>query len=114
MRAKRHKIDKSVLAISEPQRIVDKAYRKSFEHRTCVASRNGIDLCDLPSVGAHMNDEGYSGWGQKVSDDEILPLCHGCHADQTKSPGTSWWYHKVLKPQARRMYRDFRKGNFTT
>lgn len=106
---KKYKIDKSVLAIGEPKRIVDKAYRKSFEHSTCVASRNGTDLCGQDAVGAHMNDEGYSGISQKVSDDEILPLCHWCHTDQHANPGTSWWYHKVLKPQARRRYKNYLK-----
>jgi len=107
----RYRIDKSHLMFGESKRIVDPAWRKSFKDRTCTASPNGIDLCGLPAVGAHMNDEGYSGTGQKVSDDEIWPLCADCHREQTENPGTSFWYHKVLKPQARRDYKSWKARN---
>lgn len=108
----RHKkgIDKSVLTFGEPLRIEDIPYRQSFKHLTCTASTNGIDLCGKPALGAHMNDEGFSGHSQKVSDDEIWDLCDDCHKDQGANPGTSWWYHKVLKPQARRKYREWKNS----
>ncbi|MEM9469975.1 MAG: hypothetical protein AAF988_07410 [Pseudomonadota bacterium] len=107
---KKYKIDKSALKFGEPKRIQDAQYRQSYKGSKCVASRNGIDLCGQDAVGAHMNDEGYAGTGQKVSDDEMLPLCDQCHKDQHAHPGTSWWYHNVLKPQARRRYRNWKNG----
>ena len=110
---KRHTpIDKSQLAIPTHKRLVDEKYRKSFQGDSCEASRNGIDLCGERAadtvVGAHINDEEYSGGGQKADDDLLWPLCFECHADQTALPGLSWWGNNVLKPQTRRRDREWR------
>ncbi len=96
-------------------KIKDLAYRKSFKGRECIASRNGIDLCGLRSVetvvGAHINDEEYSGWGNKAEDNLIIALCFDCHFDQTNNPGASWYLENITKPMARRMYREYKQGN---
>ena len=105
----RKKIDKSVLAISEAKRIVDKQYRASFKDSICLASRDGTNVCGRPAVGAHINDGEFSGFGQKASDDLIWPLCDECHRSQHDNPGADWWLKNVLKPMARRKYRDWKK-----
>lgn len=91
------------------QRLIDKKYRESFKDSTCEASRDGVNLCGLPAVGAHCNDEEYSGIAQKVTDQLIFPLCHECHLDQHANPGSSWWLNNVLKPQMRRRYRNWKQ-----
>jgi len=107
-------VDKSVLAIPTKKRIVDHEYRKSFKGVPCEASRNDIDLCGERAietvVGAHINDEEYSGTGQKADDSGLWPLCYDCHFFQTNQPGASWWLNNVLKPMARRRYRDWLNG----
>lgn len=110
----RYVIDKSQLAIPTKKRIKDDAYRKSFKGIPCEASRNGIDLCGERAietvVGAHINDEEYSGWEQKADDNLLLALCYDCHADQTRQPGASWYLTNIVKPQARRRYRAWKNG----
>jgi len=108
-------IDKSVLAISCRKPVRDRPYLNSFRGNPCEASRNGIDLCGELSVdtvvGAHINDEEYSGVASKTDDDLCLALCYDCHASQTAHPGGSWWLNNVLKPMARRRFRDWKNGN---
>ena len=36
-------------------------YRQSYRDATCMASRNGIDLCGLPAVGAYCRTGEYAG-----------------------------------------------------
>lgn len=92
------------------ERIIDKLYRASFEHDTCQASRDGINMCDRPAIGAHCNDKEYSGIAQKVDDNLIFPLCHECHMDQHANPGSDWWLANILKPQMRRRYKGWKRS----
>jgi len=111
---RRYKIDKSVLKYGTRKKVEDAGYRRSFKGNPCHASRNGIDLCGELEVetvvGAHINDEEHSGTARKCDDDLIWPLCFTCHTDQTANPGASWWLNNVLKPQARRRYREWKNG----
>lgn len=107
---KRHRIDKSVLAIGTRPKVEDEAYRRSFRDRTCIASYNGVDLCGLAAIGAHVRTGEYAGIGTKPSDDLICPLCDTHHREQESQPGPEWWMEKVLKPQLRRMHREWKTG----
>ena len=98
------------MLIPKKKRIVDEAYRKSFKDSVCQASRDGINICGQPAIGAHINTEEYAGIGQKADDDLIFPLCHECHLAQHKDDNASWWLNNVLKPQARLRYRRFKQG----
>lgn len=103
-------IDKSKLAISCRKPVRDTAYRKSFRGNSCEASRNGIDLCGETSVdtvvGAHIRTGECSGFGNKPSDDLVIPLCYECHCHEG-SGGLEWYLENIVKPQARRRYREW-------
>ncbi len=103
-------VDKSVLEISEPERIVDHEYRQSYRDRTCEASDNGIDLCGKPCIGAHIRAGEYSGGGQKPCDRLTIGLCDDHHRDQEANPGLEWWAKYVWKPSLRRRYREWKNG----
>lgn len=108
---KRPRIDKSVLAIGTRPKIDGKdgkKYRQSFKDRTCEASRDGINLCGRPAIGAHVRVGEYAGTGTKPSDNLICGLCGECHADQEDNQGNWWWIEKVFKPQLRRNYREWK------
>lgn len=106
------RIDKSQLMYGEAERLVDKAYRHPYKDATCLASRNGIDLCMRSAVGAHCRAGEYAGGAQKPTDQLTIPLCHECHSDQElyQGPQAEWWLENVLKPQMRRRYRRWRRG----
>lgn len=110
---RRYRIDKSVLAIGTRPKIVDPAYRDSYRHRTCQASRNGVDLCGNPSIGAHVRTGECAGAGTKPSDDLTEALCDECHRDQESSPGPEWWIENVYKPQLRRRYKLWKQRGST-
>lgn len=112
---KRHRIDKSQLMFGTPERIVNHAYRQSYKDSVCIASRNEIDLCALPAVGAHIRAGEYAGRGQKPSDNLTLPLCDQCHRDQElyQGPQAEWFLENVLKPYLRRRYRRWQRGEIT-
>lgn len=103
------KIDKSELKYGTRPKVEDKAYLHSYRDRTCVASRNGIDLCGNPAVGAHVRVGETAGMGTKPGDNLTIPLCWQCHADQEAEPGYRWWVENVLKPMARRQYREWKQ-----
>lgn len=105
----KHRIEKHLLGIPEERRTVDTAYRQSFKERVCEASDNGIDLCGLPCVGAHVRAGEYAGHAQKPSDDLIVGLCVRHHAEQESESGLHWWMENVWKPMLRRRYREWRK-----
>lgn len=83
--------------------IKDPKYRKSFSGAVCW----GCGASDRTVIGAHIRSGSNAGMGRKPSDDLILPLCSGCHADQEANPGPEWWLENILKPIARRRYESF-------
>lgn len=101
------KIDKSKLKFGTRPKVRDDKYRKSYKDSVCHASRNGVDLCGMPAIGAHCRTGELAGMGTKPSDDLTWPLCNECHADQERNIGAEWWLEKVLKPQMRRRYREW-------
>lgn len=107
----RGKIDKSVLKFGIPNSVDDPKYlHGGYIHSTCAASRDGINLCGWPSVGAHCRTGNEGGTAYKPSDDLTCPLCFDCHMDQEANPGSTWWLDHVLKPQMRRRYKDWTNG----
>lgn len=104
------RIDKSQLRFGTRPKVEDDAYRKSYKDSTCAASRNGTDLCGMPSIGAHIRTGEYAGGATKPSDDLTDALCHECHMDQESQPGPEWWLERVYKPQRRRAYREWKQG----
>lgn len=108
-----YKIDKSVLAFGEPERIRDKAYMDSARDRGC-------DACDLAGraydsasvVHAHANFAFNSGMGQKASDDCNLFLCFNCHTsfDQCDDKARSLWLTvNFFIPWAQQRYREWKR-----
>lgn len=105
---KRNSINKSQLRFGTKPKVLDEVYRKSYKDRLCAASRNGIDLCAGPAIGAHIRAGEVAGTGTKPSDDLTEALCNECHMDQESHPGEKWWFENVYKPQRRRAYREWK------
>lgn len=103
------KIDKSALRFGTKGKVEDRKYLDSYKHRTCEASSDGINLCGLPGVAAHIRTGEYAGMGTKPGDDLTVCLCHNHHMDQESQPGSVWWIENVFKPQCRRKYRTWKK-----
>lgn len=102
------KIDKSELKFGVRKRLRDREYLDSYEHEKCSASWNGVDLCSLPCIGAHIRT-GLEGGGSLKPDDDLTDgLCDGHHRDQENNPGPEWWMENVYKPQRRRAYRKWK------
>lgn len=108
------KIDKSQLKFGEVKRVRDRKYLDSFRDKVCLASDNGIDICGLPAIPAHINDGEMAGTANKAGDDLVYPLCDRHHKEQgsIKDNGYSknnrywFWVEKCFKPMVRRWYRD--------
>jgi hypothetical protein len=97
------KIDKSVLAISEPKRI------RCKEHLRYVAQQSCIICGRSPSHAHHIRFAQSKGLGLKVSDEFTVPLC-AIHHQQNHSTGNErlWWQeHKIDPlPVAMRLWRE--------
>ena len=91
--AARPKIDKSVLAISEPKRI------RSKEHLSFVASQPCLICGCTPSHAHHVRYAQSRGVSLKVSDEFTVPLCaiHHHHVHTTGNEA-SWWHERNIEP----------------
>lgn len=112
MRRKRLKkkhtpIDKSKLKFGIPEKIDDEQYRKAHSEFTCIASRDGFNLCGRPSVLAHIKAGKAGGMATKPPIHDSLPLCWECHHDSHQVPENEWLVVNVLLPQRRRAYRKW-------
>lgn len=98
------------LPYGKKEKLRDPKYLKSYADRACIASRDGTNLCGLPSVGAHIRVGSNAGMGSKPPDNETIPLCWQCHTDSHQGPEAEWLVMNVLKPMARRQYREYKNG----
>lgn len=98
------RIDKSSLEIGITARLRDKKYREALHFQPCAAC--GTE--DNTVVGAHIRTGHGGGTSLKPADDENLPLCFVCHANQEANPGPAWWVENVLKRWARTRYMNWK------
>lgn len=110
LKKKHTPIDKSELKFGMERKIRDEKYLNSYRERTCVASDNGVDLCGDCAVAAHIRIGSCAGMGQKPCDSLTVPLCDRHHREQHNTSEEWFWIEKVLKPQARRAYRNWKNG----
>ena len=103
-------IDKTKLAIPTKGKIRDEKYLQSYRDRTCIASRNGIDICGLPAIAAHIRVGEVAGIGTKPCDSLTIQLCWECHSSQHNNPEAEWLVNHVLKPMAKRQYREWKNN----
>jgi Rad52/22 family double-strand break repair protein len=89
----RHKIDKSVLTISEPKRI------RSKDHLRFVASQPCLICGRSPSHAHHVRYAQSRGLSLKVSDEFTVPLC-AIHHHQIHTTGKEreWWEERNIDP----------------
>jgi ERF superfamily len=81
-------IDKSVLAISEPRRIRDKAHRKFVSSQACL-------ICGRqPSDAHHLRSAQPRALGRKVSDEFTVPLCRIHHREVHRGANESAWWNR--------------------
>jgi hypothetical protein len=93
--AARHKIDKSLLTISEPKRHRSKEHLQYVAHLPCL-------LCGRsPSHAHHVRFAQSKGLALKVSDEFTVPLC-AIHHSENHSTGDerSWWQKHNIDPLA--------------
>jgi hypothetical protein len=89
------KIDKSVLTISEPKRLRDKAHLKFVASQPCLIC--GRQPCDPH----HLRFAQPRAIGMKVSDEFTVPLCRGHHRQLHQAGDeVAWWQKLNLKPLA--------------
>ena len=97
----RHKIDKSVLTISEPKRT------RCKEHLRYVAEQPCLVCGRSPSHAHHIRYAHPRGLGLKVSDEFTVPLC-AIHHSENHATGNErrWWQEHNLDPLpvARRLW----------
>lgn len=101
------RIDKSVLTFGTPVVIRDRRWLDAHEHFECMCcGRSG----DGSIIAAHIRAGLSGGVSYKPSDDLVVPLCAGCHADQEANPGAEWWLQMILKPLMRQRYMNWKAG----
>jgi hypothetical protein len=89
----RPKVDKSVLAIAEPQRV------RSKEH-LCFVSTQPCIICGRTPAHAHrVRYAQPKGLGLKVSDDFTVPLCAIRHSENhATGDERRWWQERKIDP----------------
>jgi hypothetical protein len=89
------KIDKSVLTISEPRRIRDKAHLKFVASQPCMVCGRS------PADAHHLRFAQPRAMGLKVSDEFTVPLCRVHHRDNHNSGDeVAWWERRAIDPLA--------------
>lgn len=89
------KIDKSVLTISEPRRLRNKAHLKFVAAQPCL-------ICGRsPADAHHLRFTQPRAMGLKVSDEFTVPLCRVHHRDNHNSGDeVTWWERRAIDPLA--------------
>ena len=106
----RHKIDKSVLTISEPKRF------RCKEHLRFVAEQPCLVCGRSPSHAHHIRYAQPRGLGLKVSDEFTVPLCAIHHSENhTTGNERRWWQERNLDPLpvAHRLWQNSRSADRT-
>lgn len=108
----------------KPERLVDKAYRRSAQHRHCAVRHPETgDYCSGDGVVlAHVRTLNNAGTGLKPPDDESLFLC-GKHHDEFDGrarrgmhyPGEAedryrWLVQNIVIPERKQAYRAYKIG----
>jgi ERF superfamily len=89
------KIDKSVLTISEPRRLRDKAHLKFVASQPCLVCGRS------PTDAHHLRFAQPRAMGLKVSDEFTVPLCRIHHRDNHGSGDElAWWERRAIDPLA--------------
>jgi hypothetical protein len=89
------KIDKSVLTISEPRRLRDKAHLRFVASQPCLVCGRS------PADAHHLRFTQPRAMGLKVSDEFTVPLCRVHHRDNHNSGDeVAWWEKRAIDPLA--------------
>jgi hypothetical protein len=89
------KIDKSVLTISEPRRLRDKAHLKFVGAQPCLICARS------PADAHHLRFTQPRAMGLKVSDEFTVPLCRTHHRDiHSFGDEVAWWEKRAIDPVA--------------
>jgi len=89
------KIDKSVLAISEPRRHRDKTHLKFVASQPCLVCGR------TPADAHHLRFTQQRAMGRKVSDEFTVPLCRAHHQDNHRfGDEVAWWERRAVDPVA--------------
>ena len=89
------KIDKSVLTISEPRRLRDKAHLKFVGSQPCLICARS------PADAHHLRFTQPRAMGLKVSDEFTVPLCRTHHRDIHRfGDEVAWWESRAIDPVA--------------
>jgi hypothetical protein len=89
------KIDKSVLTISEPRRLRDKAHLKFVGSQPCLICARS------PADAHHLKFTQPRAMGRKVSDEFTVPLCRTHHRDIHRfGDEVAWWERRAIDPVA--------------
>jgi hypothetical protein len=89
------KIDKSVLTISEPRRLRDKAHLKFVGSQPCLICARS------PADAHHLKFTQPRAMGRKVSDEFTVPLCRTHHRDIHRfGDELAWWERRAIDPLA--------------
>jgi hypothetical protein len=89
------KIDKSVLTISEPRRLRDKAHLKFVASQPCLVCGRS------PADAHHLRFTQPRAMGLKVSDEFTVPLCRVHHRDvHSFGDEVAWWERRAIDPVA--------------
>jgi hypothetical protein len=86
-------IDKSLLTLTEPKRLRDKAHLKFVASQSCL-------VCGRqPSDPHHLRFAQARAMGLKVSDEFTVPLCRGHHRELHQTGNEPAWWEKLnIKP----------------
>jgi hypothetical protein len=89
------KIDKSVLTISEPRRLRDKAHLRFVGSQPCLICARS------PADAHHLRFTQPRAMGRKVSDEFTVPLCRTHHRDiHNFGDEVAWWERRAIDPIA--------------
>jgi hypothetical protein len=99
------KIDKSVLTISEPRGLRDKAHLKFVGSQPCLICARS------PADAHHLKFTQPRAMGRKVSDEFTVHLCTTHHRDiHSYGEEIAWWERRAIDPVATARCSGFQRG----
>lgn len=102
------------------KRIKDRKYLATFEHRTCMCKRDGVE-CGAQAIPHHLLREGQHGMGYKAGDDKTFPICATHHyelhfgkefgGNEVAFFADFGWQYDDVKKMVKELYNDYKSGH---
>ena len=102
------------------KKIKDRKYLATYEHRTCMCKRHGVE-CGAQAIPHHLLRSGQHSMGSKAGDNHTVPLCGAHHyelhfgkqfgGNEVAFFADFEWQYDDVKSLAKELYKNYKSGH---